>query len=203
MGDEGNDRDDDILARLMEQTRERLQAPTASDTWPAITDKICSRKKIEKPLNITSYNTAVLGVAWFWPLLISKEKLIAVQNIQSHIRSTFTVQPYLSEELATLVFVLPNMMVLAAALAPLTVYEAIEPLLQVCEAKLIYLKGKKANVDTTRVTSILQRETALTPADNALVREQRSQTPRPSQQERQDRLQGGHGGQGHRKRGRR
>lgn len=188
----------DVFKALVAQT-ELEQHVASGDSWLVITKKILKKKKIDCPtVSLTSFNSTLLAHPSFYLLLISEEKLVAVQNIQSFVRSQFgAVLPHLVEEVCQLVLTLSNLLLLTsprvttnevaagggsaptagpAVTTPALLYEALEPLISVLDGKLLYLKGRKEGLPSSDIARVQHALAATGEADKKSAQGDRTTT---------------------------
>ena len=140
----------DTLTLLLREQEEKAKKPLAGDLVSAITEKLLRRHgfKLVGPVSILQSDCLNEPLTWL-QLLKENEKNGAtwvVALLQSHLRSSFAVQPHLVEQLCKLIFALSLTYSLAVKqkLNDFDTFCAVEPLLEVMHEQMAYLLAKKA-----------------------------------------------------------
>ena len=173
--------EDTVFARLMEHTNKVMEEPTAYDGMEVVCRKLARRKKIDLPVNLLSFNPACLAIPLLYPLLLTNEKFVAVQNIQSWMRGGHGQQPFLVEEFCQLVFFMATLVakMFEANVCPREVLIILDPLVNILENKLLYLQGRKKGLTGGEV-GVVAEQLSGTPAEKKIAKSKKKHQEAPA-----------------------
>ena len=71
---------EDVLGKLVSLTQKSLETIRNEDDLETITLKMARKKKVDLPATLNSFSPACLAEPLCYPLLLEKERLLALQN---------------------------------------------------------------------------------------------------------------------------